>query len=331
MGRKKRTTESAAAHESSTNGGNAKKLKQLDTTGEIFMVKKYRADRVFVSMEAFVRYAKAHRMLDASYVRWNVGVTVEKPHVFSVRVGGTDLGWGRGTTREAAMDCAVRAAFALVNAHGYKNFQLDADCLLQAPVDDFVPPPPPPPPLPSGYPPPPPPPMLLTPPGVYSLPPPVPPGVLLPPPPPPPINISTADIIPQPKLSQQAPVASSLHRHPAMARTMPSETNTTTMNPASSTPAVISLNFSTTAKQHQNVAPPVTATTALPIHGSSVSNTISLRQLKGGLVLVFDPTGEGRDELCMSELRVLQPRYQKMLIRAAIAAKSSTPTPLVAG
>ena len=199
MGRKKRNNSQLG------NGGGQPKRPKPET-GETYLVKKYRPDKIYQSMEAFVRYTKAHRMLDASYVRWNTGVTPEKPFVFSTRVGGTDLGWGRGKTREAAMDCACRAAFALVNAHGYKNFTIDEDCLAEPPVDLPPPPPPPPPPplpgmppaagmplppLPPGLPPPPPPP-----PGTYGL----------PPPPPPP----TADIIPQPQLPVTAPVASSL-------------------------------------------------------------------------------------------------------------------------
>ncbi|GAX12048.1 hypothetical protein FisN_8Lh148 [Fistulifera solaris] len=155
-------------------------------TGETYAVKKYRAERIYPSMEAFVKYTKAHRMLDAAYVRWSCGVTPEKPFVFSTRVGGTDLGWGRGKTREAAMDCACRAAFALVNAHGYKNFVLDEDCLTEAPTVNLPPPPPPPPPpLPPG-----------------GLPPGAPP-VLLPPPP-------VADIIPQPQLIVQPALPTNL-------------------------------------------------------------------------------------------------------------------------
>ena len=140
MGRKKRP------QNNSNNQVSAPKKAKQDT-GESFLVKKYRPDKIYQAMEAFVKYTKSHRMLDASYVRWNTGVTPEKPHVFSTRVGGVDLGWGRGKTREAAMDCACRAAFALVRAHGYNNFPLDDDCLTQPPVD--LPPPPPPPPSPS--------------------------------------------------------------------------------------------------------------------------------------------------------------------------------------
>lgn len=143
MGRKKKASNNANGN------SDANKKAKTQTTGETYLVKKYRAERTYAAMEAFVKYTKSHRMLDASYVRWKTGVSPEKPFVFSTRVGGVDLGWGRGKTREAAMDCACRAAFALVSAHGYNNFPLDDDCLMQAPVDlpPLPPPPPPPPPV----------------------------------------------------------------------------------------------------------------------------------------------------------------------------------------
>lgn len=277
MGRKKRnngTTGEEAEQDV------AKRLKP--ETGEVYKVKTYRAEKNYASMEAFVRYTKAHRMLDASYVRWNTGVTPEKPFVFSTRVGGTDLGWGRGKSREAAMDCAVRAAFALVNAHGYKNFVLDDDCLMQPPQDAAPPPPPP-------IPPPPPPPfsshlMGLMPTGTFPPPPP-PPGYI----PPPPI---ATDIIPQPKLSQYVPVASTL-----MTQSQQYMTGAESSVPMVS-PAPITLSF--------NKPTSVTGTSAVA----------SLKALKGGLTLIFDPQSEGPDEMSMEELRAAQPRYQNMISRA---------------
>eukprot|EP00980_Cylindrotheca_fusiformis_P025326 scaffold13478_cov132-Cylindrotheca_fusiformis.AAC.19 len=243
-------------------------------------------------MEAFVKYTKSHRMLDASYVRWNKGITTEKPHVFSTRVGGVDLGWGRGKTREAAMDCACRAAFALVSAHGYNNFPLDDDCLMEPPVDLPPPPPPPPPPgtmpgLPPGLPPmpytngAPVPPSNMPPPPVGM--PPLPPGM---PPQPPPPNLPSADLIPQAQVAPTvAPTASSL-------------TGTTktfgSSNPAS-TDATPSLSMSLTG-------------------GTTTTNNGAKekKKLKGGLTLVYDP-GEGDEEMCMEEMRASLPRYQKIL------------------
>jgi hypothetical protein len=279
MGRKKRGAQSNEDQEAS------KRLKP--ETGENYLVKKYRAEKTYASMEAFQRYTKAHRMLDAAYVRWNKGVTAEKPFVFSTRVGGTDLGYGRGKTREAAMDCACRAAFHLVNAHGYKNFSMDDDCLLDPPQD--LPPPPPPPPLPG---------VLVTNANGFSIPglppPPLPPGVfpqatlggmLLPPPPPPPLPPASgiipppplpADLIPQPLVATQTPAATSLNTTNTSANNSETATTTTT---------TVSLSF----------AP-------VKVFKSS--------KLKGGLTLIFDPGMDGPDEESMEEKRASLTRYQ---------------------
>lgn len=270
MGRKKRGSVQK------NNEAEAAKKPKLES-GETFLVKKYRAEKNYAAMEAFVRYTKAHRMLDSSYVRWNVGVTPEKPFVFSTRVGGVDLGWGRGRTREAAMDAACRSAFALVNAHGYKNFPVDDDCFteLEAVLASTAPPPhnglpPPPPPPPPGVPPPPLPPAglpLL--PGGVGLPPL--PTHVLPPPPMPPINLPPPPtLIPQPQLPKEAPVATSMEHKP------------------------VALNFSTTMNGGEN----------------SSSNMIKPKELKGGLLLIYDPGSEGVDEECMEEKRARLPRYQ---------------------
>jgi hypothetical protein len=180
MGRKKRSNQ----NQGNPDGTVAKKPKP--ETGESYPVKKYRPDKGTQAMDSFQKYTKSHRMLDAAYVRWSTGVTPEKAFVFSTRIGGNDLGFGRGKTRDAAIDCAVRAAFALVGAHGYRNFPLDDDCLTEQP-QDLPPPPPPPllmgvppfpgaPPLPPGYPPGlPPPPTGIAPPLPFGAPPPLPP------------------------------------------------------------------------------------------------------------------------------------------------------------
>jgi hypothetical protein len=186
MGRKKRASPTDA------DGIETSKKQKAE---ESYLVKKYRADKQYPAMNAFVKYTKAHRMSDAKYLRWHKGVTPEKPFVFSTRVGGTDLGWGRGKTREAAMDASCRAAFALVSAHGYNQFTVDEDCLAVEP-QDILPPPPPPPPPPFGMAPP-------LPPGMPPL---LPSGV----PPPLPV-VPDSDLIPQARVMSQAlPVASSL-------------------------------------------------------------------------------------------------------------------------
>jgi len=89
---------------------------------ESYSVKKYRPEKAYRSIEAFAKYTKIHRMLDATYVRFPHGGTAEKPYVFATRIAGSNLSWGRGKTRDAAIDAAVRAAFFLVQAHGYTDF-----------------------------------------------------------------------------------------------------------------------------------------------------------------------------------------------------------------
>lgn len=247
---------------------------------ERYLVKKYRPERHYDAMDAFVKYTKSHRMVDAAYVRTFKGTTPEKPYLFSTRVGGVDLGWGRGRTREAAMDCACRAAFALVAAHGYNQFPLDDDCLTQEPQDLPPPLPPPPPPgmPPFGGPPPPGYPSFGQPP----LPPTGPPPNLPPPPPP--------QVIPQPKaLSEALPVASSL------STTVPQPTAISA--PVDSKPAaVVTMNL-----------PSSSAVTAAPP---------KKKILKGGMTLAFDAEEDTPNELCMEERRASLHRYQKLLQQA---------------
>lgn len=274
MGRKKRASPAM---------GTAPQDNKKQKNEESYPVKKYRPERHYAAMDAFVKYTKAHRMTDAKYFRWYKGVTPEKPFVFSTRVGGVDLGWGRGKTREAAMDAACRAAFALVSAHGYNNFQVDEDCLTTEPVDVLPPPPPPPPlgaaPLPPGLPPLPPgyaPPL----PPVGVPPPPVPPAV-----PPPPAS----DLIPQAKaMPSTLPVASSLSA---------SATATTQAISKEQASAPVSLTLSTTQESNK-------------------------KKLKGGLTLVFDAESDSTDDLCMEERRASLGRYQKLLQQAVSVGNS---------
>jgi hypothetical protein len=285
MGRKKRGNNNAA--DGSTEEPVIKKPKP--ETGESYLVKKYRPEKHFVAVDAFVKYTKSHRMLDAAYVRWRPGQTAEKPFVFSVKVGGVELGWGRGKTRDAAIDCAVRAAFALVGAHGYKNFPLDADCLMEAPVDLPPPPPPPPlaPPLPGGGfpgmhhvggPQPPPYPPHFPPPPMMAFPPPLPPGA-------PPLPAPVA--IPQPQV---------LLSQPTMATSL-------------SVPTAVS-NISTGAADSNH--------TTFSLNLSKQPEETKKTQLKGGLTLVYSPELEGtEDEISMEEKRASLGRYQKILERIA--------------
>mmetsp|Transcript_7824 Transcript_7824/g.14195 ORF Transcript_7824/g.14195 Transcript_7824/m.14195 type:complete len:323 (+) Transcript_7824:184-1152(+) len=322
MGRKKRQNPQAA------NGTNDPKKARADSeTGESYLVKKYRPAKNYASMDAFVRYTKSHRMLDASYVRWKTGVTPEKPFVFSTRVGGIDLGWGRGKTREAAMDAACRAAFALVAAHGYNNFSLDDDCLMQAPEDPLPPPPPPPPPptMHGGLPPPPYP-GAPPQPGAAPLPPGVPPGVPpgLPPGLPPlpgthpPLangsnNLPSTDLIPQAKMVSDAPpAASSLSGSVATALHANSAESAGVVNPVLASTSAVSLSLTNGTGS---------AADARTQNGNAPGST--KKKLKGGLTLVFDPeSGNGDEEISMEESRALLPRYQKLLLRSAATASA---------
>mmetsp|Transcript_28463 Transcript_28463/g.43030 ORF Transcript_28463/g.43030 Transcript_28463/m.43030 type:complete len:292 (+) Transcript_28463:147-1022(+) len=291
MGRKKRN---AASGNSESQGGDgsiqAQSKKQKGE--EKYLVKKYRPEKHYDAMDAFVKYTKAHRMLDAAYIRMFKGTTPEKPFVFSIRVSGTDLAWGRGNSRERAMDCACRAAFALVAAHGYNNFPLDEDCLTTEPQDLL--PPPPPPPLPPGLPP-----GFSTQPGgapplpgSYSAVPP-PPNTNTPPPP-------HLQVIPQPKVvADTIPMASTLGSNVSMTTSLLPDSSPT----AKSSAVSLSLTTLNSTSQAQQLSPPPTKKT-----------------LKGGLILVFDSGEDGPNELCMEERRASVDRYQKLLNKAMIAA-----------
>lgn len=76
-------------------------------------------------------------MTDASFTQItpvNRGATASCPIVFTARIGGSNLSWGRGKTRDVAIDNACRAAFALVAAHGYTDFDCNDDCLTVEPM-----------------------------------------------------------------------------------------------------------------------------------------------------------------------------------------------------
>jgi len=288
MGRKKRPN---AANNSGSKYGTGSVTSQTKKQKgeEKYLVKKYRPEKHYDAMDAFVKYTKAHRMLDAAYVRMFKGTTPKKPFVFSIRVSGTDLAWGRGNSRERAMDCACRAAFALVAAHGYNNFPLDEDCLTTEPQDLL--PPPPPPPLPPGIPPGFPtqaggaPPL----PGTYTQIPP-PPNANVPPPP-------ALQVIPQPKLLQDTiPIASSL------GSTVPTVTSISVIN--NTKPSAVSILLPTESSTMQSQPPSFPAK----------------KTLKGGLLLVFDSGEDGPNELCMEERRASVDRYQKMLNKAIRSA-----------
>lgn len=175
---------------------------------ESYPVKKYRMTKSLRAIESFQRYTKAHRMTDATFVSFPHGGSQDKTIVFSCRIGGQDLSWGRGKTRDEAIDNACRAAFALVNAHGYQDFELNDDCFVEEPKPVLTLPPPPPPP--------PPPPMMGAtlipglPPVAIGLPP-VPPPVPVPVPPPVPLSEQQAVFLNNAqRLDEQRPEPTSL-------------------------------------------------------------------------------------------------------------------------
>lgn len=80
-------------------------------------------------------------MTDATFTQIsppNRGATSSSPMVFTARIGKSDLSWGRGKTRDVAIDNACRAAFALVAAHGYTDFDCNDDCLTVEPMQLHV-------------------------------------------------------------------------------------------------------------------------------------------------------------------------------------------------
>lgn len=320
MGRKKRGNAQTSEQQ------DPKRIKEMSNeTGEKYLVKKYRPDKIYAAMDAFVKYTKSHRMLDASYIRWKTGVTPEKPFVFSTRVGGQDLGWGRGRTREAAMDAACRAAFALVAAHGYNNFPLDDDCLMEPPMDPLPPPPPPPPPgMPGMYPGAPP---HMVPPGMPPMPPGLPPG--LPPllgshaPPLPPAQASTVDLIPQAKLvSESPPTASSLSTGPTAIHAFNGSGKVAVSSSNLVTPAPSTVTMTLGGPDSGNGAAAASSNSIL-----ASGRTKTKKKLKGGLTLVYDPDGENEEEeMSMEETRAMLPRYQKMLLRALNSSSAVSAT-----
>jgi hypothetical protein len=269
-----------------------------DTSSErqSYPVKKYRPDSYYRSIEAFTRYTKAHRMLDASYVKWNQGGgTPEKPIVFGIRIAGSYLSWGRGKTRDAAIDAAIRAAFALVAAHGYDDFTLNEDCFMEEPFDAPVLAPMPPPP------PPPPPPYMVPPP----LPPGMPPNFMVPPGlppssmggfgmPPPPLNAEDS-LIPQP-LAPSADLA--------VASTVVVDGGVTNTN-------AVGLTAQSSNKPLLVVGNTAGKDETKKSGGASGSNLV----FSGG---ELDDNGE---ELSMEEIRIKVPRYWNMVLRALTSKK----------
>jgi len=251
-----------------------------------YPVKKYRPDSYYRSIEAFTRYTKAHRMLDASYVRWTQGGgTAEKPVVFGIRIAGSFLAWGRGKTRDAAIDASIRAAFALVAAHGYDDFTLTDDCFTEEPFDaplaPIPPPPPPPPPLPPG--------------GAPPLPPGLPPAPLPPGMPP---NFVAPPGVPPPSFAVPPPqMAENMIPQPVAPKADLAVASTVVEGGASAAAKMVGL---------------------VPSAKSASAGNAKDGAKKKGSNLVFEGDGvdEQGEELSMEEVRMKVPRYWTLVVRA---------------
>lgn len=258
-------------------------------TGErtSFPVKKYRPDSYYKTIEAFQKYTKSHRM-DATYVKWTGGgATPEKPEVYGIRIAGSFLSWGRGKTRDGAIDAAVRAAFALVAAHGYNDFPLTDDCFTEEPAVVLAPMPPPPPPmlppgaapLPPGLPPGLPPPSFAIPPSG------APPNFALPPPP------ADGVLIPQPSAPKvEVAVASAVGAAAGI-----------------SSPSAIG-NSSVTKPTAINIKP-------------TIQSSATKKDSKNKLVFLGEDVDEAGEELSMEELRMRVPRYWNKTVKALAKRK----------
>jgi len=310
----------------STTAGGASK-------SESYSVKKYRPEKAYRSIEAFAKYTKIHRMLDATYVRFSHGGTAEKPYVFATHIAGTNLSWGRGKTRDAAIDAAVRAAFYLVQAHGYTDFPMDDDCLTQEPTPQttmtpqLLPPPPPN----LLYPPPPPPHGMLglhastvPPHPSFGFPPPMgmpPPPLGMPPPPPPPQMMmpnteapgqQAVASIPQPKgLSDTVPLPTRLQQNalPISTNVLSNEGGVTISATApkmnvllGSSSAASSSRWGQTSMQTPAIPAASTivqsTATTMGIAEATGSKTKAFQPIttKSGSLLVYDPTPDNPAE-----------------------------------
>ncbi|KAL7439550.1 hypothetical protein ACHAXM_006767 [Skeletonema potamos] len=261
-----------------------------------YPVKKYRPDSYYKTIEAFQKYTKSHRM-DAAYVKWTGGgATPEKPEVYGIRIAGSFLSWGRGKTRDSAIDAAIRAAFALVAAHGYNDFALTDDCFTEEPAISLAPMPPPPPPpmlppgaapLPPGLPPGLPPPSFAIPPsGVppnFAIPPPPADGVLIPQPSAPKVEVAVASAVGGAGIPMASAIGSSVAK-----------------------PTAINIKPALSTSSHPNGA-------------TSTSNL--KKESKNKLVFMGEDVDEAGEELSMEELRSILPRYWNETVKALAKRK----------
>ncbi|KAL3772101.1 hypothetical protein ACHAW5_004939 [Stephanodiscus triporus] len=272
-----------------------------------YPVKRYRPDSYYRSIEAFARYTKSHRMLDAAYVRWtSAGSTPDRPHVFGIRIAGSYLSWGRGKTRDAAIDAAVRAAFHLVAAHGYDDFAMTEDCFTEEPYDAPalapMPPPPPPPPPHGGY-------VGHMGMGMGVMIPPLPPGG---PPPGMPPNFSHH----QPPIPGGGPPGSSLfgaNPPPAFDESLIPQPAA----PCANLAIASAVSTAAAAIEGGGVGGGGTATVGVSVStiAAATATAATTTATSKGLVYSGMSIDEGGDEMSMEETRMRMPRYWTSVLR----------------
>lgn len=256
-----------------------------------YPVKKYRPDSYYRSIEAFARYTKTHRMLDATYVRWTTGggATLDRPIVFGIRIAGSMLSWGRGKTRDAAIDAAIRAAFVLVAAHGYDDFTLTEDCFTEEPYNVVSIPPPPPPPPPPGFGG-----MMM---GMGGG---MPPSLLPPPPPGMPPFFSGSGQVPSHHFGMMPPPSSSFNDEAMIPQPVAPSANLAVASTVASSVDVNGGNLVTSMKVG------LSGTLSSVLTAGATAATAA----NNGLVFPGVAVDENGDEMSMEEIRMRLPRFQ---------------------
>ena len=231
-------------------------------------------------------------MLDATYVRWTAGgATPDRPIVFGIRIAGSMLSWGRGKTRDAAIDAAIRAAFALVAAHGYDDFTLTDDCFTEEPFNApiMIPPPPPPPPPPplgfGGM-------MMMPPPGL----PPPPPGM------PPTFSGSGQGVPPHHFRGMMPPPSSSFHDEALIPQPVAPSAN---LAVASTVASSVDVNGGNLLVTSMKVGLSGTLSSVLTSGAATIATAAN-----NGLVFPGVAVDENGDEMSMEEIRMRLPRFQ---------------------
>jgi len=81
---------------------------------DTYLCKKYRYQQgEYRYITEFINYLKQHRMLEATFNRdpAGQGAAGHKKEVWYCCVSGTPLGYGRGSSRDKAIECACKASF----------------------------------------------------------------------------------------------------------------------------------------------------------------------------------------------------------------------------